>query len=175
MGWNVIKTANLARGALSLAIIIVSLVLFKGVANIINAVVIPAALYVNLRGLEAWTIVKIFIGYILMCLVLFNHQIIFALVYCVIATTLLYVSSRGLSVLVKVIVLSLVSFVCFVAGIKLTDMLFMLHIEKMMLQLLNQNYIRYYLIILAEGVIVGLCIVSITNVLEKRLKHYMYR
>jgi hypothetical protein len=163
------KTADMIRGALSLTVIVISLFLFKGTTNLINAIIIPVTLYINLRGWQPRQVASVFAAFLLLCAILFNYQIIFASIYCLITSVYLILNARKVNLLVTAIVLTLIATVCFAIGIKLTDLIFMTQIETLLLKVLHGNLLVYYLIIFVEGLIAAISIVYSTTLLGKRL------
>jgi hypothetical protein len=163
------KTVDIVRGALSLTVIVISLFLFKGTTNLINAIIIPVTLYINLRGWQPRQVASVFAAFLLLCAILFNYQIIFASIYCLMTGVYLFLNARKVNVLVRAIVLTLIASACFAVGIKLTDFIFMTQIETLLLKVLKGNLLIYYLILFVEGLIAAVSIVCSTSFLEKRL------
>ena len=177
------KTEALARGAFSVALCIVFLLLFRGTASLLNAILIPTVLFVSIPKSSSKSSSKstpksirlpaltAFFGLITIAFFFFMPQIFFVIFYCLAASFLLFLWER-LNKRLICIILSIVNFAAFIIIIKLTDQFFSVGLWEIYLKMAKGNQIAVYLILLALGAIAGIGATLLSGALMKRIKFF---
>lgn len=148
--------------------------IFKGTTNILNAVLVPLILYVYMsieQGKAAYIMLS---ALLLICLIFFKQQIIFVFFYIIVSRLLILFAKHKVHAVKKVVILTMISFICLNIAIKLTDYIFMSNIERILIRLTQNNYAIYLSIIFIEGLIVATGLVLTTYFFDKRLKHISF-
>jgi len=150
-----IKTNIITRGALAIALIFVYFSLFKGVTNIINAFLVPLTLCVFTMKSKKKEIFIVYLAAILFSLLLFPIQSFFIVFYCGIAFLLLQIHKKNVCNALAILLLTITVSLSFWIAILLTDRVFLMNINGIMMQIFKGNIFAYTFILVFEGAIVG--------------------
>lgn len=161
-------TATIAQGALTIALIFVSFLLFRGATNILNAFFVPLVLYFYSMGKKAWEIIAVDGVLILFCVFFFQMQIVFIVVYCLIAYFLKLLNDISVHPALASLLLTIGVSLSFWAGIILTDLFFGTRVNTIMMDLLHGNVLAYIIMLLIEGALVGVSLLLLSRKLQKR-------
>lgn len=159
---------NLTTAAMIMAICLVSFSIFRGAANILNALVIPLALAIGKQKLAARFFAAVALALAGLTAILFPMQLVFVVFYCGLAILIqifLRLRHLALAILLHTVAVS----ISFWLAIMLTDWLFLTEMQPIMLALLNNNYLIYAAMILFEGLIVGSSQIFLARLFRKRL------
>ena len=163
------KTNNITQSALSLALIVICFLLFRGVTNILNSILVPLVLYLNIRG-QSWKVyITTMLGLVLLSILFFKHQIIFSILYGILALLLLKTIKGKKPFLIKVSILSIGAWVGFITAILVTDFILGTKIMTALLSIAGGLYAGVIVLIAVEALIVGTLLVLITPTIENRL------
>lgn len=164
------NSTELVKRALTVALIMVFFTVFRGFANLLNAFLVPMALYMGLKGANRVQSLTLS-GATLICgLLFFSVQVFFILLYSVMAWQLRQLMKRGASVTRSGVTLSGLAAIGFYAAIRLTDMVFLTRMHTLYMGLLNGNWFLYALMLLAEGLIVGFGLAFGAAAIERRIR-----
>jgi hypothetical protein len=160
----------IAQGALTIALIFASFALFKGVTNIINAFLVPIALAIGTMGRKPREVLAVYGVLVLCCLLFFNVQFFFAMFYCCIAFLLVILHVRKVHFAMSLLVLTLVASASFFIATLLTDLLFLTHMNELVMRVLKGNWLAYAGILLFEGALVGTCQLLVFSAFYKKMR-----
>lgn len=163
------KLNNLTRSALSLSIIFVCFLIFKGPTNILNALFIPLTIVIFTYSNNNKESMIFYLATILFCLLFFNIQIFFIIMYCIIANSLIFFLKNNIKAFLVFPILTLIIALCFWLGIFLTDAIFHMQINHIMMKILNNNLIYYLSMIIIESGIVSFLLYSSSKFFIKRI------
>lgn len=166
---NRIPASSIAQGALTIALIVVFFLFFKGVTNIINAFLVPLTLFIfsiNKRNSET---ILLYFAVFIICALFFNLQVFFIVFYCLIAVLLKILLTKKITTLLSAAILSIANAVSFWVAIRLTDYIFLTQMGNIMLKLFNGNIYTCALVLLAEGMIVGVNQLFISRAVYRRI------
>ncbi len=149
-----INTKSITRGALAIALIIVSFSMFKGVTNIFNAFLVPIALHLGTVRTKPVEKAAVFGLVALLCFLFFKLQMVFLLIYFLVAMVLPLLLK--LKMWISVPILTIANSVGFLVGILLTDLLLSTHMFALLMGVLDNNRIVYAGILLFEGAVVSI-------------------
>jgi hypothetical protein len=159
-----------AQGALAIAMVTVFFLLFRGVTNIFNALLVPLALYAFSRGNRLEEILTVYAGVLIFVALFFKMQLIFMLLYFVIAFLLdLLLKEEGRHTLMATLTISLAISLGFWVAIVLTDDLFGTRIHDMTLAMLGGNAFAYAIMLWIEGFLVSVGLLYFAEKLAKVL------
>lgn len=165
--WH-INTKSITRGALAIALIVVSFSIFKGVTNIFNAFLVPIALHLGTLGTKRVEKAAVFGLVFLLCFLFFKLQMFFLLIYFFVAILLsLLLKFRTW---ISLLFLTIANSVGFFVGILLTDLLLSTHMFALLMGVLSNNMIAYAGILLFEGAIVSVGQLFLARKMEQRIK-----
>lgn len=166
---NRIPSSSIAQGALTIALIVVFFLFFKGVTNIINAFLVPLTLFIysiNKRNSET---ILLYFAVFIICALFFNLQVFFIVFYCLIAVLLKILLTKKINTLLSAAILSIANAVSFWVAIRLTDYIFLTQMGNIMLKLFNDSLYTYALVLLVEGMIVGVSQLFISRAVYRRI------
>lgn len=161
------RTDKLARGAISLTVIIVSLMLFRGTTSIFSSFIIPLALYIFLKDFSPGEQLTTVLAAFILVAIFFNTQLFFMVAYGLLAFLLSVVAGKRL--VLKIVLLSLGAAVSFIVAIQLTDLVLGTAIQQALTSLAVGSQAGFYLFVLAEGVVTGTILAVSSLWMEQKL------
>lgn len=161
------RTDKLARGAITLTLIIVSFMLFRGTTSIFSSFIIPLALYLFLKDFNPGEQLTTVLAALILVAILFGTQIFFMVAYGILAVLLSVAAGKRL--LLKIFLLSLGATFSFIIAIQLTDLVLGTAIKQALSSLAGGSQAGFYLFVLVEGVVTGTILAFSSLWLEKRL------
>lgn len=164
-----IKLNMITRGAMSMALIFISFLLFKGVTNILNAFIVPLVLYLCCINQKEKEIFIVYLAVILFVVLFFKIQLFFIIFYCAIAFILTQLRKRSINTLFSAIVLTIAISFSFWIGIMLTDYFFLTHMNEIIMKIMKGNIFKYSIMLIIEGALVGALQLSVSRLFYKRL------
>ncbi len=167
-----VHTKSITFGALAVALVIVSFTLFKGVTNILNALLVPLALSLVSLKLRKMEIITILICVILICFFFFYLQLFFIFFYCAISILLVFLSNKKVKSVLSVLILTVATSLSFWIAIILTDAVFATKMNTIMLNVFKGNYSLYSTMLLVEGLIVSVAMFLLFRAVSKRMHHF---
>jgi|GEM_PF-832235 len=162
-------TITITQGALTIALVFVSFLLFRGAVNILNAFFVPLALYFFSIGKKTGEIIAVDSVLILLCAFFFPMQIVFIIIYCLIAYVIKILNNVHMYPALAALVLTIGVSFSFWAGIMLTDFFFGTRVNTIMMNLLHGNIFVYVTMLIIEGALVGICLLFLSRKFSKRL------
>jgi|GEM_PF-1138911 len=168
------QTGVLTRSAIALALCVVSLLLFRGAISIVSTFIIPAVIVLFSKRREITSFIYVSTGLLMMTVLFFQTQIVFVIGYLLLSIVLKHyftdsAMNMRISLLGIVKYLLSVILVLFI-GIQLTQIIFLIPLHDMMLRLSGDDPIRYFLILLVEGIAVTLINLLILKAFISRIK-----
>ncbi len=167
------NTNVLTMSAIALALSVVSLLLFRGPISILSAFIIPAVLVLFTSG-ERKTFPFTAIGLIIMTGLFFQTQIVFVPGYLFLALFLrrfFMDSEREMKVSLAGVLLYIATVMLILwIGIQLTQMIFLIPLQDMMLRLSGHDPLRYAGILFAEGAAITLFNLLLLKAFLSRIK-----
>lgn len=163
-----IRTVAIAQGALTIALIFVSFLLFRGAVNILNAFFVPLVLYFYSVGKKPWELFAVNGVLVLFCVIFFPMQIVFVVIYCLLAFALKVLNDVKVHPAFASLLLTIGVSISFWAGIILTDFIFGTRVNVIMIELLRGNVLAYIILLLAEGALVGGSLLLLSRKLQHR-------
>ncbi len=158
---------KLARGALTLTVIAISLIIFRGSISIFNSIVIPLALYLILYDFSPGEFLTAFFAAFFLVALFFSTQVFFMVSYGLLAFLLSAFAERG--IFLRIVILSLGAAVSFLIAIWLTDLILGTAIQRALTALAGGSQTGFYLLVLAEGLAAGGVLAAVSTWLERRL------
>ena len=168
------KIKTLTMSAFGLALSVLSLILFRGPVSIASTFLIPAIIVLfSANKLEGYALTSI--GLLSVTLIFFPTQLVFVSSYVVLGLLLklLAVSSK-LKVKfnpIKFIIYTTITSLVLFAGIRLTELIFLVPLHRMMVGISGGNPLVYAGILLFEGLLVATCNFSILKLFMTRINH----
>ena len=152
------KAHNISSAAIAIALSIVFLLIFRGPASIIAALIVPAVIVLLAKNNGLLYYLLITCGLTLIALLLFQTQLFFVFGYLLLSLALKFylvdhnskIKLKPLSISLYAVSVAIVLFLC----IRLTEWLFLIPLHQMMLRLSSGNPLLYLLILLAEGILI---------------------
>lgn len=164
-----IRIQAITRGALTIALVCIFFTVFKGITNILNALLVPLVLYGSLMNLKREERYAVLVALFFVCVILFKVQVIFTIFYCIIALSLLFIQQKKWPFPLGAILLSLGISLSFWIAIEATDALFLTHMSDIMRHALNDNLLAYAGLLAFEGGLVGTGLLFVSRMYQKRL------
>lgn len=150
---------------MALALVLISFTLFKGVTNLVNAVIVPLALFIAFQIMTGKERLSFALLVVLVVILYIPVQIIFVLYYLFIAWKMCGFVKQRIRLFVQ---LTLLNALAVPIGVRLTDQLFMTVMEKVLLGLVGNQLIFYGLWMLIQGAFLGLIQLKGWQLLIKR-------
>ena len=164
------KLNNITYSAISLALIFVFFMTFRGALNIFNSILVPLVLYITMRKYSPKEMIATFLAMIFLSGLFFLQQLFFAVLYGILAVLLMKVIQNTMSNFIRILILSLGAFVGFIVVISLTDFVIGTQIMTALLSIAGGWYIGLFLIILLEAIFVGAVLTLLIPIIEERIR-----
>ena len=166
---DTIKLNMITRGAMAMALIFVSFSLFKGVTNILNAFLVPMALYLCCVNQKQKQILTLYSAVIIFCFLFFNIQFFFIIFYCFMAFLLINLRVKKVNTVLSVLILTITVSFSFWVAIMLTDHFFLTHMYGIIMKVLKGNVLEYGMMLIFEGALVAICQLFVSKMFYKRV------
>ncbi len=163
-----LKTSDITLGGITIALALVSFMIFKGITNIFNALVIPLLLYCCISRQSKKAMFITFFAFLFLSGLFFKQQLFFSIFYIALAILLAYLTRVKLSLPLKALTLSGASFVSFILAIRLTDFVLFTRIELIMLSLVQGSLPAYLGIIFLQGAFAGTSLAFLSKLIDKK-------
>lgn len=161
----------LVRAALAVALCIISLTVFRGMLNIINALFIPLIIVVFTTGANKRIILALSAVLLALCLIFFLPQAFFVLLYCLLAAIIKHLLDRRCPLLLILLLTTLTSSSGFAAAALVTDFVFSTQIIRLTIGMLNGSILLYAMLLLLEGLLIaGIQIPAVLFIRRKLLR-----
>jgi len=164
-----IKLNMITRGAMTMALIFISFLLFKGVTNILNAFIVPQVLYLCCINQKEKQIFTLYLAVIIFVVLFFKIQLFFIIFYCCIAFILTQLRKKNINTLLSTLTLTLAISFSFWIGIILTDYFFLTRMNEIIINVMKGNIFKYSIMLIIEGALVGVSQLFVSRMFYKRL------
>jgi hypothetical protein len=149
---QIMKSKDLAYGAIAITLILVSFFIFRGMTNLVNCITVPLIFLFFTQGFDQRSSLTVATTVLLAVILLFPIQIIFILIELGMAVLLRFIlRKRSMTQLLYPIIVTLL----IIVGVVLTDMLFKTQINAFVLRISGGNGFSYILIFFIEGLIIA--------------------
>lgn len=165
------KIKNLTHTAISLALIFISFLIFRGSSNIINAVTVPLILYLNYKKFSLKEYVTLVLMTLIFSLLFFFQQLFFIILYALLGIFLSKLFKSNYSFFFRMVSLTFVFFIGFFGTLNITDFILGTALQQMLLSLMGGNIFFLILFYLFNSIIISLALNFITPRIEKKLIH----
>ena len=165
---------SLSRPALGVVLIIVFFTLFRGMTNILNALLVPLTMIMVTEPESPGHRAVFMLAAVLVVFLFYPHQLVFMLLYVLMSSVYRMMKRQDISVGLRVLGLGILAGVGFWGAILGTDALFGTRIRAFMLMLAGGSLPRLLLIMLGEGLLIALLLVLGGRFLERRLNRVIY-
>ncbi len=166
-GKKYMNTKKVARSGITLTIIILSFIFFRGTTSLLGSLIIPLAIYINLHDFSLGEYLTTITAAIILVAIFFWTQVLFMIIYGFLAYILSIVVEKNL--FLRIVLLSLTAALSFIIAIRLTDLLLGTAIQQALTALMGGTLPGFYLLVLVEGLIVGVFLSTLGPWLESRL------
>ncbi len=163
-------TRKITMAALSIAVSLIVVSIFRNTSSILSAIIIPIVLALFLARYTHKEYVLISLTLLFLTLLLITTQTVFMILYILQGKLLMYLffnkkTYKKVWFFLYVLMVSISFFI----GILLTEIVFNIPLHMFMMRISNNNLVIYALIILVEGVIVSALHFVVTSKLRKSL------
>ncbi len=160
-----------AQGALAIAMVTVFFLMFRGVTNVFNALLVPLTLYAFSRGNKLEEILTVYAAVLIFVALFFKLQLIFILLYFVIAflLDLLLRDGERRHTLMATLTISLAVSLGLWVAVVLTDDLFGTRIYEITLGMLGGNAYAYAIMLWIESFLISVGLLYFAEKLAKVL------
>lgn len=163
------NTRNLTNTAISLTLIIISFMLFRGSTNVFNAVTIPLIFYLNYKKFEFKSFFTLVLLSFIISILFFFQQLFFIFFYALMAVFIKYLLQYNYHKLLKTIILSLSFGIGFYTTLTLTDTILGTALRKVLASTAAGNIYLLILLYTVTSLFVSISLLIITPQVENRI------
>lgn len=164
------KLNYLVYNILSMTLVYILFLLFKGPTNIVNALFVPLTLFVFSYKNTLKERLIFYAAVVLFSALFFSVQVFFVLVYCFIAAILSFIEEKKIRKILAFFLLTTSVSLCFYVGLVLTDLFFRTHINAIMMKILDNQLLVYFSIILLEAGVVSIFLIGLSTMFVRRMR-----
>ena len=166
------KNRYITLSAIAIGLSLISMITFRGPISIISTVTIPIIMAVLLGSYSIGYFIIASSVFVFLTLVFFTSQGIFALIYTFMAMNIKFIimdkrifKNRLIEGLIYIVFTMILIYL----GIMLTEIIFMIPLNSMMLNISKGYLVIYWLIILLEALLVYMSHSTLVRIIFKRL------
>ncbi len=164
------NTKKLTNTAISLTLIIISFMLFRGSTNIFNAITIPLIFHLNFNRFDFKTFSTLVLLSFLIALLFFFQQLFFIFFYALMAVFIKYLLQSDHYKLIKIFILSLAFGAGFYTTLTLTDTILGTALRKVLASVAAGNIFFLILLYTVTSLFVAVSLLIIIPQIEKQLQ-----
>ncbi len=162
------NTRHITISALAIGLVLASFTMFRHTTNLMNAIIVPLTLAVLLFHLTTKQKILVYATTYLLVVLLFPVQLVFMLLYIGLASRLKHLMLNQ-SLLIWIGHAVLFALVLF-AATYLTEVIFMLHINRFIFDMLQRNVLLFASFYLIESMLILLFQTVMMKQINKRMK-----
>jgi len=163
------KAKNLIYGALCVSICVLSFYLFRGFANIVNALIIPLTMGIFTQSMKLREKVAVFITLGILSFILFPLQVIFLLFYVVLSMVLVILYERKTGALKSYFIFYLLMTVFFTGALYMTDFVFKTRIASITTEILGGNILFFFVSVSVQAFVISAIVLPLFYYINKRV------
>ncbi len=163
------KAINLIYGALCISICLLSFFAFRGLTNVINALIVPLTLGIFTQSMNFREKVAVFIALGIFVFILFPLQVIFLLFYVLLSLVLVFLYKKNMGALKSYFVFSLLMSVFFTGALYLTDFVFKTRIASVTTDILGGNVFFFFVSVAVQAFVISAIVLSLYYFINKRV------
>ena len=163
------KIKNLTHTAISLTLIFISFILFRGSSNIVNAVTVPLVLYFNYIKFNWREYLTLILMTLIFSFLFFFQQIFFILLYALLGIFMAKLFQSDYNRYLRIIILALIFFVGFFVTLNITDFVLGTALQQMLLSLMGGNITFLVLFYLLNSFIVSFALNFFAPQIEEKI------
>ncbi|MGM0421245.1 MAG: hypothetical protein ACQEQG_09645 [Bacillota bacterium] len=164
------RLRNLTYSAVSLALVAVSFMLFRGVTNILNSIVVPLILYFNLRRHDWPETAVTMLALLILTGLFFMQQLFFVILYLLLSLLLGLVMHEELSRWAKITLMTAGAAFGYFITIRLSDFMLGTNIQAALLAITAGSFPRYLILLMVEALVTAVGLVLLANILRRRIE-----
>jgi len=164
------QTKKLTHTAISLTLIIISFMLFRGSTNIFNAVIVPLVFYLNFDKFDFKYFSTLILISLIIAVLFFFQQLFFIFLYALMAVFIKYLLQNNYHQLLKIIILSFGFGIGFYATLTLTDTILGTALRKVLASVAAGNIYLLILLYTVTSLFVSISLLLIIPQIEKQLQ-----
>ena len=167
---QMVRLKQMIRAALSVALMLVFLSIFRGITNILNAFLVPMTVYFTSSRMNTREITAFFLLTLIMTGLFHNIQIPFMMLYLLMAFLLKEMNQRRFSMILKIGGLTTVAGLGFYVSIRMTDYFFLTRMNYIFIKMFDGRSSLYALMLLLEGFLISLALIVGSARMDQRIK-----
>ncbi|MGM0603602.1 MAG: hypothetical protein ACQESS_09850, partial [Bacillota bacterium] len=157
--------------AFSLALIFVSLTLFRGTTNIINSLTVPIIIHINIRKYGIRNFVLLIFSALIISILFFFQQLVFIFIYALIALNLNFIQTHNYRFFKSSVIISSITSAGFLIGVNLTDLIFGTAITDVFASISGGNILVLLAIFAVQGILIGNLLLILVKRIENRIDY----
>lgn len=165
------NTRKLTNTAISLTLIIISFMLFRGSTNIFNAVTIPLIFHLNFSNFDFKTFSTLVLLSFIIAVLFFFQQLFFIFFYALIAVFIKYLLQYNYHKLLKIIILSFAFGIGFYTTLTLTDTILGTALRDVLAAVAAGNLFFLILLYTVTSLFVAISLLGIIPQIENQLQY----
>ena len=163
------KAKNLIYGALCISICLLSFFAFRGLANVVNALIVPLTLGIFTQSMSLREKVTVFIALGIFVFILFLLQIVFLSFYVVLSLVLVFLYEKNIGVLKRYFAFSLLMTVFFAGALYLTDFVFKTRIASITTDILGGNVLFFFVSVAVQALVISAVVLPLFYFINQRV------
>lgn len=172
---QVLLTRKITIAALSIAVSLVTVSMFRNTSSILSAIIIPIVFSVFLSSFAFKEYALIATIIVLTTLLFVTTQIVFMMIYLIQGKLIiLYVFYKKTNEKMWYLIYTIFVSTSLFLGIIITELVFKIPLHTFMMSISNNNLLIYGSIILFEGVIISMLHILVISKLHKRFSNSFY-
>ena len=165
---------SLTHSAISISLVLVSFMLFKGAANIINSIIVPIIFYINYAKFKLKDYLLMILAVFILSFLFFFKQLFFIIFYAILAWFLYYSFEKKINFLLRTIIFAAAFLFGFVTTINITDMVIGTALQKALASAAAGSNLGLILLYVVTSILIAVMLNFLGTQLNKRLKEIYF-
>lgn len=167
------RIKHLTHTAISLALIFISFMLFRGSTNLVNAITVPLVLYINYKKFSIREYITLVLMTLIFSFLFFFQQLFFIFLYAFLGIFMAKIFQKNYGFYYRTAVFTLIFSLGFSITLNLTDLVLGTALQQMLFSIMSQNISLMILFYLFNSLIVSLALNFLTPQIEKKIVMFL--
>ena len=165
---------SLTHSAISISLVLVSFILFRGAANIVNSITVPIIFYLNYAKFDLKKYLLMILTVFILSFLFFFQQLFFIIFYAILGGVLYHSFKKKINFIVRTIIFSITFLLGFVITINITDIVIGTALRQALAAAAAGSEIGLVFLYLMTSVLVAVTLSFVGYQIDKRFRENFF-
>ncbi|MGM0437837.1 MAG: hypothetical protein ACQEQD_06165 [Bacillota bacterium] len=165
---------SLTHLAISISLVLVSFIFFRGAANIANSIVVPIIFYINYAKFDLKEYLIMILAVFIFSFLFFFQQLFFIIFYAILGWVLYHIFKKEINFIVRTLIFSITFLIGFVITINITDIVIGTALRKALAAVVAGSQIGVIFLYIMTSILVAVTLNFVGYQIDRRLKENFF-